>query len=206
MADYYNLYGYLNLFPGLSGFLYPVFQKNGTLYLADGDIHHIFSFHPLKPDYITSINPLASYTNTLYCAGCHYPHIYQKENGQLYIGSEKQLFHQLRGYQLTNPVLQEELDDFLSELNILCAPLTPYYGTGRRKKAVARVFLKVQVKSQLIIEKQLNILPIYSTLKQFSIPFSSPALLNYLMLISQSRVEVLPDRPEQSGTVFPELY
>ena len=78
MADYYNLYGYLNLFPGLSGFLYPVFQKNGTLYLADGDIHHI--------------------------------------------------------------------------------------------------------------------------------PFSSPALLNYLMLISQSRVEVLPDRPEQSGTVFPELY
>lgn len=141
MADYYNLYGYLNLFPGLSGFLYPVFQKNGTLYLADGDIHHIFSFHPLKPDYITSINPLASYTNTLYCAGCHYPHIYQKENGQLYIGSEKQLFDQLRGYQLTNPVLQEELDDFLSELNILCAPLTPYYGTGRRKKAVARVFL-----------------------------------------------------------------
>lgn len=47
----------------------------------------------------------------------------------------------MRGYQLTNPVLQEELDDFLSELNILCAPLTPYYGTGRRKKAVARVFL-----------------------------------------------------------------
>ena len=67
-------------------------------------------------------------------------------------------------------------------------------------------YMKVQVKSQLIIEKQLNILPIYSTLKQFSIPFSSPALLNYLMLISQSRVEVLPDRPEQSGTVFPELY
>lgn len=134
MADYYNLYGYLNLFPGLSGFLYPVFQKNGTLYLADGDIHHIFSFHPLKPDYITSINPLASYTNTLYCAGCHYPHIYQKENGQLYIGSEKQLFHQLRGYQLTNPVLQEELDDFLSELNILCAPLTPYYGTWSTKE------------------------------------------------------------------------
>lgn len=41
MADYYNLYGYLNLFPGLSGFLYPVFQKMAH-YILQMETYTIF--------------------------------------------------------------------------------------------------------------------------------------------------------------------
>lgn len=48
----YKLFGYLNLFPGLSGFLYPVFLNNGSLYLANGNIRYIYSFSPLKTNYI----------------------------------------------------------------------------------------------------------------------------------------------------------
>ena len=116
----YILYGYLNLFPGLTGFLYPVFKKHTTLYLADGNIYYIHSFHPLKPDYKQSVVPLP-YTRTMqyiewkYRFRTLYPHIYQKENGEICIGDAKQLYTQLIAYHPSNPVLQKELDDFLHE-------------------------------------------------------------------------------------------
>lgn len=44
----YKLFGYLNLFPGLPGFLYPVFLNNGSFYLANGNIRYIYSFFHLK--------------------------------------------------------------------------------------------------------------------------------------------------------------
>ena len=46
----YELFGYLNLFPEVPGFMYPVFYKDGSFYLADGDILYIKSFHPLKAE------------------------------------------------------------------------------------------------------------------------------------------------------------
>lgn len=71
----YKLFGYLNLFPGLSGFLYPVFLNNGSLYLANGNIRYIYSFSTLKADYIPFVEKFPCTTES-YCPGNHYPHIY----------------------------------------------------------------------------------------------------------------------------------
>ena len=142
----YELFGYLNLFPEVPGFMYPVFYKDGSFYLADGDILYIKSFHPLKAEYISIVAPIskfstASYFNIIYSIGSFYPHIYQKESGEIYIGSGTYLYKQLLNYQLNDLILQNELNDFLQEVRIICSPKTSYYGTGRRKTAVARVFL-----------------------------------------------------------------
>ena len=62
----YKLFGYLNLFPGLSGFLYPVFLNNGSLYLANGNIRYIYSFSPLKTNYIPFVRKTSPATTESY--------------------------------------------------------------------------------------------------------------------------------------------
>ena len=161
MESIYELYGYLNLFPGLSGFLYPVFRKDGQSYLADGNIRYIRSFHLLKLEYINNVTHLSSFNTTscfdiLYQLGSPYPHIYQKESGEIYIGSGNYLYKQLLDYQLSNPILQQELNDFLQEIAILCSQKKFSYGTGRRKKAVARVFLSEGTGKITINHKHIN--------------------------------------------------
>ena len=47
----YKLFGYLNLFPGLSGFLYPVFLNNGSLYLDDSSFLNNSLPHHLRNHY-----------------------------------------------------------------------------------------------------------------------------------------------------------
>lgn len=170
MESIYELFGYLNLFPGLSGFQYPVFHKDGLLYLADGNIRYIRSFHLLKPEYINVITPISSFNtascfNILYQIGSHYPHIYQKESGEIYIGSDNHLYKQLQDYQLTNPILQQELNNFLQEITILCSQKNFFYGTGRRKKAVARVFLSEGNGKITINHKPIN--DYFSNLQQY---------------------------------------
>ena len=140
MADYYNLYGYLNLFLVIC-FLY-LFSKKMTHYILQMETYTIFLVFIHSNQIILLQSILWHPTLIHFIVPDAIILIFIKKKMVNYILVQKNnLFHQLRGYQLTNPVLQEELDDFLSELNILCAPLTPYYGTGRRKKAVARVFL-----------------------------------------------------------------
>lgn len=106
----YELFGYLNLFPEVPGFMYPVFYKDGSFYLADGDILYIKSFHPLKAEYISIVTPIskfstASYFNIIYSIGSFYPHIYQKESGEIYIGSGTYLYKQFLNYQLNDLIL-----------------------------------------------------------------------------------------------------
>mgnify|MGYP000404637498 FL=1 len=117
----YKLFGYLNLFSGLPGFLYPVFLNNGSFYLANGNIRYIYSFFPLKADYIQSVKKFSCTTES-YCPGNHYPHIYQKENGEILFGTENFLYRKLKKYHAGNPVLQKELEDFFQEVELLRSP------------------------------------------------------------------------------------
>ena len=117
----YKLFGYLNLFPGLSGFLYPVFLNNGSLYLANGNIRYIYSFSPLKTDYIPFVEKFPCTTES-YCPGNHYPHVYQKENGEILFGTENFLYRKLKRYHVNNPVMQKELEDFFQEVKLLRSP------------------------------------------------------------------------------------
>lgn len=186
MNSTYKLFGYLNLFPGLSGFLYPVFLKDGLLYLADGNIRYIYSFHPLKTDYVNYIQTFSCSTRN-YCIGNHYPHIYQKENGEILFGHDHALYNQLKDYHVENPVLQKELTDFFQEVELLCSSNSFYYGTGRRKEAVARVFLSKGQGNIMVNHTNVNT---YFSNMQYIHTIQQPFLLTNTALLFDAYVTV----------------
>ncbi|RGF85843.1 hypothetical protein DXA65_07850 [Ruminococcus sp. OF03-6AA] len=80
----YKLFGYLNLFPGLSGFLYPVFLNNGSLYLANGNIRYIYSFSPLKTNYIPFVEKFPCTTES-YCPGIIIHMFIRRKTGKFFL-------------------------------------------------------------------------------------------------------------------------
>lgn len=142
-ADGYKLYGYLDLFPGLAGFLVPVFLRDQEYCLVDGNGRSIEHFFPVKPSAVKGICPFQRLGLREYCVGGKQVYIYRKADGQILIGDWERLYHKLYDYRLENKYLQRELEDFLElfEAQRVGNGSLRYYGTGRRKTAVARVYL-----------------------------------------------------------------
>lgn len=144
----YMLYGYLNLFCLIPDFVYPIYLSGNNFYFADGDGWHIEHFVKVKASYRNRITPLPATGFKEYRVGSPQIYIYIQPGNKVLIGTGPRMCGKLRGYQPGDQLLQEDLTDFLSTYdspfpsNRAVGTRLRYRGTGRRKTAVARVYLR----------------------------------------------------------------
>lgn len=147
MKMIYELYGYFNMFHLIPDFVYPVFRNGSEYYFADGDERQIKDFIKLKKESISQIQPIkCGLRQNGFQPGSKQIYIYQCSESEILIGSGSELCQRLSGFQTNSDILQKDLQEFLayfqnrpeSKYN---NPTVKYYGTGRRKSAIARVYL-----------------------------------------------------------------
>lgn len=142
---HYKLYGYLNMFGLIPDFVYPVYIQDNKYYLANGNCERIEHFYQLKSDYVELVRKLPQwYTQIVKSEGSEQLYIYLMSDGQYLIGNGYKLLKQLKKIKVENEVLQNSVNRFILQFqdkeNISNKKLQ-YYGTGRRKTSVARVYL-----------------------------------------------------------------
>lgn len=142
----YILCGYLNFFHLLPDFVYPIFFNEGDYFFADGDGLVIENFVKVKASYRSQIQLFPVIGPREFRAGSPQIHIYLKRDNHPLIGSGARLCEKLRGFQTGDPLLQQDLEDFLQIYGNIHTKKTGerivrFQGTGRRKTAVARVYL-----------------------------------------------------------------
>lgn len=143
----YELYGYFNMFHLIPDFVYPVFRNGGEYYFADGDEWQITEFVKLKKESLSRIQPVkCEQRQNGFQPGSKQVYIYQCSESEILIGTGSELYRRLSGFRTNNDILQKDLQEFLACFqnrpeNKYNDQIVKYYGTGRRKSAIARVYL-----------------------------------------------------------------
>lgn len=153
----YKLIGFLNMFNIIPDFVFPVFEFNGDLFFQEGENDKIKGFNPAKSDIRTRIIPVVpnSISNigiNLFDISLDPIYAFQTEEQVVY-GTSTFLRQFFETYSPKNEVLALEIRDFLEGLpqskneivrysNTIYQPrISTYYGTGRRKTSIARVYI-----------------------------------------------------------------
>ncbi len=158
MNTKYKLIGFLNMFNIVPDFVLPVFEFNGNLFFQEGENDRIKEFSLAKETIRSKIIPLDSSNiksnvvlNSLEISS-HPIYAFQTENN-IVCGDSSYLRCFFEKYFPDNDVLSSVIQDFLDsipqhkkEIIVYSNPLyqpkyTTYYGTGRRKTSVARVYI-----------------------------------------------------------------
>lgn len=143
MRHEYKLIGFLNVFDIIPDFTYPIFEYNNLLYFQHGSNDKINEFIEIKDDIISKIIPLKSDKNFKIKISLDSKPIYafQSEQNNMIYGTSDELCHFFESYKIPDNYLKNEIKDFYDEVNkkLPYNPTLFYYGTGRRKKAIARV-------------------------------------------------------------------
>ena len=142
----YRLYGYINLFGIIPDFVYPVYYQNGEYFFAHGDKFFIQNFFRVKRDYLKDIQRLPEQYGEIKCQiGDEQIYIYEKSYGEILFGIGYSLVKKLSDIKIDQRILDNILEEFREDFgyddSLFLDPYARYYATGRRKKAVARVFL-----------------------------------------------------------------
>lgn len=157
MHTKYKLIGFLNMFNIVPDFVFPVFEFNGDFFFQEGENDKIKSYSPAKSSIRTKIIPVVSDTisnirSSLFDISSDPIYAFQTEEQVVY-GTSAFLQQFFETYSPTNEVITLEIRNFLKSLpkpkneiviysNTLYQPkLLTYYGTGRRKTSVARVYI-----------------------------------------------------------------
>lgn len=153
----YKLIGFLNMFNLVPDFVFPVFEFGGNLFFQEGENDEIKSYSPAKSSIRTRIIPIVSNAvsdieSSLFDISSNPIYAFQTEEQMIY-GTSSFLRQFFETYLPANEVIALEIRDFLESLpkpkneivlysNTLYQPkLLTYYGTGRRKTSVARVYI-----------------------------------------------------------------
>ena len=143
----YKLCGYINLFGIIPDFVYPVYYRNGKYFFAHGDKFCIKRFFRVKKDYLREIQPLPEkYGLIQRQVENDQIYIYEKSYGEILLGTGYNLVKKISNIRIGNTILQNILEEFREDFaedsgkKVLAADVK-YYATGRRKTAVARVYL-----------------------------------------------------------------
>lgn len=157
MNTKYKLIGFLNMFNIVPDFIFPVFEFNGDLFFQEGENDTIKSYSPAKSSIRTRIIPVVSNAisdigSSLFDISSDPIYAFQTDKQVVY-GTSSFLRQFFEAYSPTNEVIALEIRDFLESLpkpkneivlysNTLYQPkLLTYYGTGRRKTSIARVYI-----------------------------------------------------------------
>lgn len=160
----YRLVGFLNLFDIVPDFVYPVFENNDLYYFQDEHNGKIIDFVLVK----SSVYPMVTKTNeykrvlgikkTVLQIGSKSIYAFQIERGKIICGERMLMLKFFTTYSTNNEILKREIAVFRQEL-INPEGIKTYikrqsvekqksvsrgykfFGTGRRKKSIARVYL-----------------------------------------------------------------
>lgn len=143
--DKFKLYGYINMLGILPDFMYPVYKNGDEFYLAHGNRLFIENFHELKASCIAKIVELPEMYQVIECrTGSEQVYVYSTLEKKVLIGRGYEIKKQLMDLQIEEEVLQKDVNQFVEKfrkIDIMEITDRRFYGTGRRKKAVARVYL-----------------------------------------------------------------
>lgn len=154
----YRLHGYINMFQFEEDFMYPIYEFGGEYYFAHGSKYFIKEFIKVKSSYLNKIQVLAEQYGRWYVQiGTEQIYIYRKTEGKLLIGTGYRLLKYIetmkRDSDIMQHILDEYCDDFREDVCQALNPIARYYATGRRKKAVARVFLSAGT-GRIVVNKR----------------------------------------------------
>ena len=154
MVDEYKLVGFLNVFGIIPDFVYPVFEKNNIYYYQDGTKTAIKRFIPIKNNDISRISFFKEFQQLNFEAPSFVVKLnsppldaFQPNSDTIVCGTAPYLSEYLSTYNTDNKVLANEIESLINESSAnKIVPVSynnkqTYYGTGRRKKAVARVYI-----------------------------------------------------------------
>lgn len=152
MKQSYKLFGFLNMFDIIPDFTYPILEHNNKLYFQHGYNDKIEEFVEVKDSVkhrIVSIDNFKCFkysTDATISLESKPIYAFQYDKDYMVYGTSKELCLFFSSYEIPNNILKDEILDFYKETNNLA--ILPYrnhtfyyYGTGRRKKAVARVYI-----------------------------------------------------------------
>jgi len=148
MLNKYKLVGFLNLFNIVPDFVVPVFESKEKYYFQDGEQDRIKEFIEAKKSVTEHLIPLDCVVSNDIFVGKYYDSnskpIYAFQTKDHVICGESSFLKQFfKTYTPSNEILETQIKEFLQELPpeyITFLPkVTTFYGTGRRKKSVARV-------------------------------------------------------------------
>lgn len=158
MNNKYKLIGFLNMFNIIPDFVFPVFELNGRIFFQEGENDKIQRFSIAKSTIQSKIIPVDMNTITnistdLFDAFSDPIYAFQNDDQQVVYGNSSFLRQFFETFLPDNEVLALEISDFLDSLPeqkneiVLCpnplyqAKILTYYGTGRRKTSIARVYI-----------------------------------------------------------------
>ena len=150
MNGNYTLIGFLDLFGIKPNFVFPVFKKNKEWFFQDGSKDHINDFVPVKDSVRPMLIPLSKGKIINVTKLSHPIYAFIDEFGKIEYGDSFFFSLYFMDYKTDDSLLKKKISDFLHEIekekdvqntvpflqgNVM------YYGTGRRKSSVARVYI-----------------------------------------------------------------
>ena len=122
---FYNLYGVVNLFDKVPGFVYPVFERNGNYYFGHSDDTDRYTYFEMIEygDTIRKIRPLhniASKTLVGFKKGCQIgdPILYgmEQQKNVIYIATIDKMMKTLEDYQTRDDEFRNSIDLVKNEI------------------------------------------------------------------------------------------
>lgn len=155
----YKLIGFLNLFDVIPDFVYPVFENDGLYYFQDEYHGKIIDFVLVKSSVHSMITKKNEYKkilgkeNVVLEIGSKPIYSFQLEKNKIVCGEDVHMLKFFQTYTTDNKAIKKEIVAFNRELlnsesikeyrgkQKLENKIKKYFGVGRVKKSVARVYL-----------------------------------------------------------------
>lgn len=136
----YYLYGFLNMFKIVPDFVFPVFMHENILYIQEGENNTITSMVPLEEalyDKVVSINKYDIICQTkkqfIISSFLSPQYAFQTSQQEIIYGSSMYLQKFFRTYQTNDPILKQEIRDFIMD-NLLATRTALIHNTTPEKK------------------------------------------------------------------------
>lgn len=135
------LFGYLNIFELIPDFVYPIYFCQNKLYFADGDAYTITSFVEVKGSMIHRVQAIATNEKIIRKVGDKQIYIYLLAGKSYLVGTGEEVYRKMKYLPKGQLELRADLLDFYNDYAKIINSHIQFYGTGRRKKSIARVYL-----------------------------------------------------------------
>lgn len=172
MNTKYKLIGFLNMFNIIPDFVFPVFESNGDLFFQEGENDKIEKYGIAKAAIRTRIIPVDSNSfsnigSNMFDISSSPVYAFQTRE-QIIYGTSSFIRKFLEEYTPENEIIAEEIIDFLENLpkhknemvlysKALYQPeKSTYYGTGRRKTSIARVYISLGTGNIIINNRDID--------------------------------------------------
>lgn len=160
----YILVGFINLFDMVPDFVYPVFENDGLYYFQDEENGKIIDFVLVKSSVYPMITKIEKYKQLLCIEkvilqiGSKSVFAFQIEKSKIIFGEDVYMLEFFQKYATENKFIRKEIAVFketlsnseevnkyrekpLARKHEVVRKTNRFYGTGRRKKSIARVYL-----------------------------------------------------------------